>query len=70
MDKRANEENTSIEEDAAETRIWEHLGIEDRDNPAIHTEMAPDHFGFRGLQQGTDDVRDVVERFLVQRYGP
>ena len=39
LDKRANEENTSIEEDAAETRIWEHLGIEDRDNPAIHTEM-------------------------------
>ncbi len=40
LEKRANEpESEPLEEDAAETRLREHLSMEELDNQAIHTEM-------------------------------
>ena len=40
LEKRANEpEGEPLEEDAAETRLREHLRMEELDNQAIHTEM-------------------------------
>ena len=51
LEKRANEPGgVPVEEDAAETRVREHLGITEPDNQAIHTEkpriiLASENFG-------------------------
>ena len=50
LDKRANEEGNTVEADAAETRIWEHLEITEQDNQAIQTDipriiLASENFG-------------------------
>ena len=50
LDKRANEEGNTVEADAAETLIREHLGIREQDNQAIQTDipriiLASENFG-------------------------
>ena len=51
LEKRANEPGgVTVEEDDAETQVREHLGIAERDNQAIHTEvpgiiLASENFG-------------------------